>query len=154
MRLARFASVIVLALAASVVSAQDTVDNPEFTAWSKFKKGTSTTLKSTATAAGMTTESTITTTLVLLAFYLTRPQIDRNYGGGTCCLRWLLWLSPLWILTLLPTVDHFSCCRYGRGFAVLLLVVSVFSATYAADNPWLHPWIFDYWTAMGWIDYK
>jgi len=31
--------------------------------------------------------------------------------------------------------------------------VSVFSASYAADNPWSHPWIFDYWTSMGWIDY-
>jgi hypothetical protein len=35
-----------------------------------------------------------------------------------------------------------------------MLIVSVFSAFYAIDNPWSHPWIFDYWTAMGWIDYR
>jgi hypothetical protein len=96
---------------------------------------------------------TLVTTIIILGFYLSRPQIDRNYGGGTCCLRWLLWLTPLWLLTLLPAADHISGCRWGRGFAIVLLIVSVFSAAYAADNPWSHPWIFDYWTAMGWINY-
>jgi hypothetical protein len=96
---------------------------------------------------------TLLTTLVVVGFYLTRPQIDRNYGGGTCCLRWLIWLTPLWLVTLLPAVDWLSGNRWGRGICVVLLVVSVFSASCAADNPWSHPWIFDYWTSMGWIDY-
>lgn len=96
---------------------------------------------------------TVVITLVVVAFYLTRPQIDRNYGGGTCCLRWLMWLTPLWLLTMLPAADWFATCPWGRGIALGLLIVSVFSAFYAADNPWSHPWIFDYWTAMGWIDY-
>jgi hypothetical protein len=93
------------------------------------------------------------TTLVILGFYLSRPQLDRNYGGGTCCLRWLIWLTPLWLLTLLPAADWLSKSRLGRAVAIGLLVVSVFSAAYAADNPWSHPWIFDYWRSMGWIDY-
>jgi len=97
---------------------------------------------------------TLITSLVVLAFYLSRPQIDRNYGGGTCCLRWLLWLSPLWLLTLVPSADCLGQSRFGRPAAIALLVGSAFSAAYAADNPWVHPWIFDYWTAMGWIDYK
>jgi len=97
---------------------------------------------------------TVITTLVVLAFYLSRPQIDRNYGGGTCCLRWLLWLTPLWLLTLLPAADWLSTSRWGRAATIALLLVSAFSAAYAADNPWTHPWIFDYWTSMGWIDYK
>jgi hypothetical protein len=97
---------------------------------------------------------TLLTTIVVVGFYLTRPQIDRNYGGGTCCLRWLIWLTPLGLLTLLPAADWLSGRRWGRGLCVALLVVSVFSAGYAADNPWSHPWIFDYWTAMGWIDYR
>jgi hypothetical protein len=96
---------------------------------------------------------TITTTLVVLGFYLSQPQITRNYGGGTCCLRWLIWLTPLWLLTLLPAADRLAGCRYGRAIGITLLAISVFSAVYAADNPWSHPWIFDYWTAMGWIDY-
>jgi len=97
--------------------------------------------------------TTIVITAVVLAFYLTRPQIDRNYGGGTCCLRWLLWLTPLWLLTMLPAVDRLSHSRFGRVVVLALLVVSVFSANYAADNPWSHPWLFDYWTAIGWIKY-
>ncbi|MBW8883894.1 MAG: DUF2029 domain-containing protein [Planctomycetia bacterium] len=97
---------------------------------------------------------TLLTSAIVLGFYLTRPQIDRNYGGGTCCLRWLIWLTPLWLVTLLPAVDWLSRNRWGRALCVALLVVSVFSASYATDNPWSHPWIFDYWTAMGWIDYE
>ena len=41
--------------------------------------------------------ATIIITMVVVGFYLTRPLIDRNYGGGTCCLRWLIWLTPLWL---------------------------------------------------------
>src|SRR5207244_2307674 len=56
---------------------------------------------------------TLITTLVVVGFYLTRPQIDRNYGGGTCCLRWLIWLTPLWLLTLLPAADWLANSRWG-----------------------------------------
>ncbi|MDX1946951.1 MAG: hypothetical protein SFU86_16230 [Pirellulaceae bacterium] len=99
--------------------------------------------------AGMT----ILITIVVLGFYLTRPLIDRNYGGGTSCLRWLLWLTPLWLLTLLPAADWLGTSRWGRALALALLAVSVFSAYYAADNPWADPWIYDYWTRLGWIKY-
>ena len=44
--------------------AQEKIDNPEFASWSKFKKGTSVTLKTSTDAGGMKTESTVTTTLV------------------------------------------------------------------------------------------
>jgi hypothetical protein len=97
--------------------------------------------------------TTLLITIVVLGFYLSRPQIDRNYGGGTCCLRWLIWLTPLWLLTLLPAADWLIRSWWGRAMLLALLAVSVFSACYAADNPWSHPWIFDYWTAMGWIEY-
>ena len=96
---------------------------------------------------------TLLITAVVIAFYLSRPQIDRNYGGGTCCLRWLIWLTPLWLLTLLPAVDWLCRSWWGRAIVLALLAVSAFSAHYAADNPWSHPWIFDYWTSLGWIKY-
>jgi hypothetical protein len=108
---------------------------------------------STAPGKRVLAAITLVTTVVVLAFYLTRPQIDRNYGGGTCCLRWLLWLTPLWLVTLLPAADWLGTSRWGRGLAIVMLIVSVFSVLYAADNPWSHPWIFDYWVAMGWINY-
>jgi hypothetical protein len=97
---------------------------------------------------------TIVITIVVLTFYITRPLIDRNYGGVTCCLRWLIWLTPLWLLTLIPAADWLSQTWWGRATVLALLGVSVFSASYALDNPWSHPWIFDYWTAMGWINYE
>jgi hypothetical protein len=97
--------------------------------------------------------TTLLIAVVVVSFYLSRPQIDRNYGGGTCCLRWLIWLTPLWLLTMLPAAHWLSRSWLGRGVLLALLAISVFSAHYAADNPWSHPWIFDYWTALGWIKY-
>jgi hypothetical protein len=91
--------------------------------------------------------------IVVIGFYLSRPQIDRNYGGGTCCLRWLIWLSPLWLLVLLPAADWLSRRWWGLAIAIALLAVSVFSAVYGNENPWSHPWIFDYWQSLGWIKY-
>lgn len=94
---------------------------------------------------------TLATTLVVLGFYLTRPQIDRNYGGVTCCLRWLIWLTPLWLVTLIPAMERLAGCRWGWRLAWLLLAVSVFSATYGQGNPWSHPWIYEYLAALGWL---
>ena len=34
-----------------------------------------------------------------------------------------------------------------------LLGISALSATYGALNPWTHPWLFDYWTYLQWIEY-
>jgi hypothetical protein len=97
--------------------------------------------------------ATIAITLVVLAFYLSRDQIDRNYGGGTCCLRWLIWLTPLWLLTLLPAADWLGRSRWGQALALILLAVSAFSAQYAADNPWADPWLFNWLEWQGWIQY-
>jgi hypothetical protein len=63
MRPTCLASVAVLALAVTTASAED-FPNPEFASWSKFKKGTSVTLKTTATAGGVASEVLMTTTLL------------------------------------------------------------------------------------------
>jgi hypothetical protein len=91
--------------------------------------------------------------LVVLAFYLSRPQIDRNYGGVTNGLRWLFWLTPLWLLAMIPAADELANSRWGRIAAVVLLLISAFSVNYAILNPWSHPWLFDYWEGLGWISY-
>jgi hypothetical protein len=92
-------------------------------------------------------------TLVVFLFYFTRPQIDRNYSGFSTCLRWLLWLAPLWLMAMLPAADKLANSQSGLAVAALLLLISALSASYGAANPWTHPWIFDYWTYLGWIDY-
>lgn len=53
-----------LALVPAIAPADETIANPEFASWSKFKKGTSVTLKMTTMAAGMNSETTVTTTLI------------------------------------------------------------------------------------------
>lgn len=94
---------------------------------------------------------TLLASLVVLGFYLTRPQIDRNYGGVTCCLRWLVWLVPLWLLMLLPAAERLLRGRWGWGVGLGLFAASAFSAAYSAANPWSHPWIYEYLLALGWL---
>jgi hypothetical protein len=91
-------------------------------------------------------------TVVCLVFYVVlRPEEDRNYGGMTSGFRWLFWLAPLWLLTMIPASDLMSSRRLWRTVAIVLLIISVISATYPAANPWSHPWIFQYWRYLGWI---
>ena len=94
---------------------------------------------------------TLVLTIVVVAFYLN--QYRPNYGGWTCGLRWLMWLSPLWLLCMLPVADHLAGCKWGRLLAYLMLGVSVFSANFAASNPWRHPWIYRLMEALGWQGY-
>lgn len=92
-------------------------------------------------------------TLVVLAFYLARPLVDRNYGGVSCGFRWMIWLVPLWLAMLLPAADRLAASRLGRWTGWVLLGLSAWSAAYSAMNPWTHPWLFQYWTQLGWIAY-
>jgi hypothetical protein len=94
---------------------------------------------------------TLVLTVVVVGFYLN--QYRPNYGGWTCGLRWLMWLSPLWLLCMAPVADHLAGCKWGRLLACLLLAISVFSANFAAANPWRHPWIYRLMEAMGWPGY-
>lgn len=92
-------------------------------------------------------------TAVCLAFYLLRPEIDRNYGGVSCCFRWSVWMTPLWFW---PTMQGLNALRkypFGRRGIELTLGVSAFSALYAWTNPWVHPWLFQWLEYSEWISY-
>lgn len=90
-------------------------------------------------------------TVVCAAFYLMRPEIDRNYGGVSVCFRWLLWFAPLWLLMLGPAVEKYSAGRGHRTALKALLALSIFSVSTALDSPWQHPWIYRFWDFLGWI---
>lgn len=61
----RFGFALAVVVAVSVPGfAQETIDNPEFAQWSKYKPGTSVTLKNTTEAMNVKSESLITTKLV------------------------------------------------------------------------------------------
>lgn len=92
-------------------------------------------------------------TLVCLTFYIAlRPLADRNYGGMTSGLRWMFWFAPLWLWAMLPTADRLGQSRAGRGVCLMLLALSVLSASYPTWNPWTHPWIYNAFVALGWIE--
>ena len=86
---------------------------------------------------------------VVLAFYMTRPSIDRNYGGVTSALRWMFWLAPIWLVSMLPVVDWLAKTKLGRALCFFLLAISTISAFYAMNDPWVHPWLYEIWDITG-----
>jgi hypothetical protein len=92
--------------------------------------------------------------VIVIGFYVAWVNDrNRNYGGWTSGLRWLIWLTPLWLLTMLPVADWLATRRWGRGLAYLLLGFSVLSVSYPALNPWRHPWLYKFLETRGWISY-
>ncbi len=65
MRITRslFAAAIIL-FSGAVAAADETIDNPEFASWSKFKAGTSVTFKTVSEFAGMSSETVSKVTLL------------------------------------------------------------------------------------------
>lgn len=94
---------------------------------------------------------TLALTVVVVGFYLLRPRW--NYAGWTVGPRWVLWLTPLWLLVMLPIVDELGKRRWGRVLALVLLAISVLSANYPGLSPWRHPWIYDFMNSRGWLPY-
>ena len=87
-------------------------------------------------------------TLVCLVFYIAlRPQVDRNYGGATCGLRWMFWFTPLWLVVMIPAADWFARSRVKQAVALVFLSISAFSVSYPTWNPWTHPWLYR------WLEY-
>ena len=93
---------------------------------------------------------TVLVTVAVIGFYLYQSD---NYGGWTSGLRWLMWLTPLWLLTMLPVVDWLANRRWGRCLALAMLGWSVFSVTYPAWNPWRHPWLYNLMESGGYVPY-
>jgi hypothetical protein len=93
---------------------------------------------------------TLILTVVVVGFYLWRTS---NYSGVSNGLRWLFWLIPFWLLSMVPVVDYLARSRWGRILCYALLAVSIFSATYRDWNPWRHPWLWQVMQAQGWLPY-
>jgi len=93
---------------------------------------------------------TLVLTVVVVGFYLVKSD---NYGGNTTGLRWLMWLTPLWLLTMLPVVEWLGQRRWGRWLACGLLAWSVFSVSYPAWNPWRQPWLYNLLESGGYVAY-
>ncbi|MFM7108124.1 MAG: hypothetical protein ACKOZU_05920, partial [Planctomycetaceae bacterium] len=87
----------------------------------------------------------------VIAFYLARPQADRNYGGMTSGFRWAFWLAPLWVAAAVPAADRLARSRIGRGLGLALLALSVVSVAYPTWSPWTRPWLEAWLDHAGWL---
>ena len=92
-------------------------------------------------------------TVIVLGFYLSKTQ-HYNYGGNSVALRWMLWLTPLWLMAMIPVVDAWGSRRWFQCLATGLLAVSIASASLPGGNPWQHPWLFTLMERWGWVDYS
>jgi hypothetical protein len=88
--------------------------------------------------------------LVVVAFYIFKSN---NYGGFSSGPRWFFWLTPLFLLAMIPLADSLAESRTGRNLAWLFLAISAFSAFYPVSNPWRHPWIYQMCEYYGWVKY-
>jgi hypothetical protein len=88
--------------------------------------------------------------IVCVAFFIFLPMDERNYGGMTSGFRWVFWLAPLWLVAILPAADKLSHWLTGRLLGYLLLAMSVLSVAYPVWNPWVQPWLWNFWTYLGW----
>jgi hypothetical protein len=88
--------------------------------------------------------------IVVIGFYVWKTN---NYGGFTSGPRWLFWLTPLWLLGMLPAADQLATKKVWRVIAAVLLGLSVLSVFYPAWNPWRPPWILQGMEVTGWIRY-
>tara|TARA_R110002095_G_scaffold212584_3_gene202019 strand:- start:3973 stop:6060 length:2088 start_codon:yes stop_codon:yes gene_type:complete len=91
--------------------------------------------------------------VIVFGFYLSRTD-NYNYGGNSAALRWMLWLTPFWLISMIPFLDAFSHKRWLQILGVLCLLGSVFSAHHPLHNPWRAPWLYTVLQQSGWINYE
>jgi hypothetical protein len=89
-------------------------------------------------------------TSVVVVFYIFQTN---NYGGWTNGPRWLMWLTPLLLLALLPALDRLAAHRWTRALGYALLALSILSVNYRNWNPWRHPWVYNFLESQGWRPY-
>jgi hypothetical protein len=95
---------------------------------------------------------TLAVSLVVTVFFAWLVS-TANYGGWTSGPRWFFWLTPLWLLAMVPAVDWLAVRGWGRVLGYVLLAASVFSAAFPSINPWRHPWLFQLLEYLGWVRY-
>ncbi|HQX52939.1 MAG TPA: hypothetical protein PLR25_23665 [Planctomycetaceae bacterium] len=91
-------------------------------------------------------------TLATLSFYLTRTQ-NYNYGGNSVGLRWMLWLTPFWWISIAPAVERIRS-RVAGIVCGMLLLVSIVSVSWSMDRPWRPSWLYEQMESLGWINYR
>lgn len=94
---------------------------------------------------------TLVLTVVFFAFFMTRDQGDRNYGGVCCYPRWFFPLIPLFVPAIVPVADALSKRAIGRWIAYLALFIAAASAAYPTWSPWVSPWFYQFAVEWNWM---
>jgi hypothetical protein len=92
-------------------------------------------------------------TAVVIAWYLLLDERKRNYGGFASGPRWLFWLTPLWLVAMIPVTDWLARSRWSRVIGYAFLGLSVLSVSYPQYNPWRHPWLYHLLESAGELPY-
>jgi hypothetical protein len=97
--------------------------------------------------------------LLMIGFYTLWTS---NYGGACQGPRWLFWLIPFWLISLIDAVEQHLAKLQFRALASAALLVSVASVGYAltGDNrsfeppgPWSSSWLHLAMRKAGWVTY-
>jgi hypothetical protein len=78
--------------------------------------------------------------VAVFAFYLLVSD-QRNYGGFCHGLRWMQWLSLIWLLYLPKGIEPFLSSKTGRWIIGIALVVSILSMFDTWYSPWSRSWL-------------
>lgn len=87
--------------------------------------------------------------VIVLGFYLMRTS-NYNYGGVSCGLRWAIFLTPLWLLSLSVAIDRLPRTVWVTVATCLTLSASIYSAWEPMSRAWQQPWAFHLANRWGW----
>lgn len=88
--------------------------------------------------------------VIVIGFYLFKSD---NYGGFTVGPRWLMWLVPLFLISMTPVVENWLKSPFLMICLMVLLVFTVMAANYPGWSAWRHPWIYEAMMDAGWSGY-
>jgi hypothetical protein len=97
-------------------------------------------LLSPATLPRALTLMVIAVSAGVFVFYMVVSD-QRNYGGFCHGLRWMQWLSLLWLLYLPRGLEPFLGSKGGRWLIGLALAVSILSMFDTWYSPWSRSWL-------------
>jgi hypothetical protein len=89
--------------------------------------------------------------MVVISFYVWQTN---NYGGTSCAPRWLIWLTPLILLSSSSFLERYSGHLVFRILVYVALAVSVFSTWEPGLTPWRDPWIYNIYKANDWLSFQ